>query len=156
MDKDVVHMYNGALSHENEGNSVICNNLDKPRGHCCCLWSLSCVRYFWPHDLQSARLLGPWDSPGKNTGVGCHFLLQGIFPTQGLNPSLRHCRWILYHWVKQLARQILYNLTYLGTLKKKKKKWTHKNRVRVMLTRDWGARRGEMGRCWSMGRSLQL
>ena len=31
------------------------------------------------------------DSPGKNTGVGCHFLLQGIFPTQGSNPGLPHC-----------------------------------------------------------------
>ena len=39
-----------------------------------------------PHGLQPARLLCPWDSPGKNTGVGCHFLLQGIFLTQGLNP----------------------------------------------------------------------
>ena len=37
------------------------------------------------------------DSPGKNTGVGCHALLQGIFPTQGLNPGLPHCRQILYH-----------------------------------------------------------
>ena len=36
------------------------------------------------------------DSPGKNTGVGCHSLLQGIFPTQGLNPGLLHFRWILY------------------------------------------------------------
>ena len=36
------------------------------------------------------------DSPGKNTGVGYHALLQGIFPTQGLNPGLPHCRWILY------------------------------------------------------------
>ena len=36
------------------------------------------------------------DSPGKNTGVGCHAHLQGIFPTQGSNPSLPHCRWILY------------------------------------------------------------
>ena len=35
-------------------------------------------------------LLCPWDSPGKNTGVGCHFLLQGIFPIQGSNPSLLH------------------------------------------------------------------
>ena len=38
-----------------------------------------------------------WDSPGRNTGVGCHAFLQGIFPTQGLNPGLVHCRWILYH-----------------------------------------------------------
>ena len=37
------------------------------------------------------------DSPGKNTGMSCHALLQGIFPTQGLNPGLPHCRWILYH-----------------------------------------------------------
>ena len=36
------------------------------------------------------------DSPGKNTGVGCHALLQGIFPIQGLNLGLPHCRWILY------------------------------------------------------------
>ena len=36
------------------------------------------------------------DSPGKNTGVSCHALLQGIFPTQGLNPGLLHCKWILY------------------------------------------------------------
>ena len=37
---------------------------------------------------ESARVLCPWDVPGKNTGVGCHFLLQGIFLTQGLNPRL--------------------------------------------------------------------
>ena len=41
-----------------------------------------------PHGLQSARLLRPWDSPGKNTGVGCHALLQGIFLTQGSNLHL--------------------------------------------------------------------
>ena len=36
------------------------------------------------------------DSPGNNIGVGCPFLLQGIFPTQGSNPGVLHCRWILY------------------------------------------------------------
>ena len=50
-----------------------------------------------PHGLQPARLLCPWDSPGKHTGVGCHSLLQGIFPTQGSNPGLLHCRQILHH-----------------------------------------------------------
>ena len=49
-----------------------------------------------PYGLQPTRLLCPWDSPGKNTGVGCHALLQRIFPTQGLNPLLLHCRWLLY------------------------------------------------------------
>ena len=38
----------------------------------------------------------PLDFPGKSPGVGCHFLLQGIFPTQGLNPGLLHCRQMLY------------------------------------------------------------
>ena len=47
-----------------------------------------------PHRLQPARLLCPWDFPGKNTGVGCHFLLHGICPTQGLNPGLLR----LLHW----------------------------------------------------------
>ena len=43
------------------------------------------------------RLHGSWDFPGKNTGVGCHSLLQGIFPTQGLNLGLWHGRQIIYH-----------------------------------------------------------
>ena len=43
-----------------------------------------------PFGLQPSRLLCPWNSPGKNTGGGCHALLQGIFPTQGLNPCLLH------------------------------------------------------------------
>ena len=51
----------------------------------------------WPHGLQPARLLCPWDSPGKNTGVGGHALLQGIFPTQESNPGPPYCRQILYH-----------------------------------------------------------
>ena len=44
------------------------------------------------HGLQPTRLLRPWNSPGKSTGVGCHFLLQGIFLTQGSNLGLLHCR----------------------------------------------------------------
>ena len=44
-----------------------------------------------PHGLHS-----PWKSPGQNTGEGSLSLLQGIFPTQGSNPGLPHCRWILY------------------------------------------------------------
>ena len=44
-----------------------------------------------------ARLFRPWDFPGKNTGVGYHSLLQGIFLTQGSNLGLLHCRRILYH-----------------------------------------------------------
>ena len=47
-----------------------------------------------------------WDSPGKNTGMGCHSLLQGIFPTQGSNSTgLLYCRRILYH-LSQLKTKI--------------------------------------------------
>ena len=49
-----------------------------------------------PRGLWRSRLFHPWDSPGKNTGVGCHFLLQGIFLTRRLNPGLLHCRQTLY------------------------------------------------------------
>ena len=43
-----------------------------------------------PHELQPTRLLWPWNFPSKNTGVGCHFLLQGIVSIQGLNLCLLH------------------------------------------------------------------
>ena len=46
---------------------------------------------------MDTMLLCPWDFLGKSTGVGCHFLLQGIFLTQGWNPGLLHCRQVLYH-----------------------------------------------------------
>ena len=63
--------------------------------------------------LLSHGLYSPWNSPGQNTGVGKLSLLQGIFPTQGSNPGLPHCRQILY----QLSHQeSLYGL-YLCTVK---------------------------------------
>ena len=59
----------------------------------------------WPHGLLPARLLCPWDFPGKNTTVGCYFLLWGIFPTQGSNPCLLYCRQILYLWATRDAHE---------------------------------------------------
>ena len=53
------------------------------------------------YSLRPHGLYSPWNSPGQNTGVGCLSLLQGIFPTQGSNPGLPHCRRILY----QLSHQ---------------------------------------------------
>ena len=50
-----------------------------------------------PWRVACTKLLHPWDFQGKSTGVGCHFLLRGIFPTQGSNPGLSHCRQTLYH-----------------------------------------------------------
>ena len=60
---------------------------------CCVYVSHSVVsNSLWPQGLGPTRLLCPWDSPGMNTGAGCHFLLQGIFLIQRSNPGLLHCR----------------------------------------------------------------
>ena len=61
----------------------------------------SCPTLVTPQTVACQTPL-PWDSPGKNTGVGCHFLLQGIFPTQESNPALLHCRQILYRLISEL------------------------------------------------------
>ena len=64
---------------------------------------------------QPTRLLSPWNFPGKSTGLGCHFLLQGIFPTQGLNLGLPHCRQTLYrlsHRGSHLCEASIHNKKY--------------------------------------------
>ena len=53
-----------------------------------------------PWIVACTKLLRPWDFQGKSTGVGCHLLLQGIFPTQGSNPGLSHCRQMFYRLSK--------------------------------------------------------
>ena len=55
-----------------------------------------CPTLYNPVDCSPPGSSIQGDSPGKNTGVSCHALLQGIFPTQGSNPGLPHCRQILY------------------------------------------------------------
>ena len=68
---------------------------------CCMLSCFSCVWLFVTLRTIALQAHCPWNSPGKNTGVGCHFLLQGTFLNQGSNPwllFLLHCRWILNHW----------------------------------------------------------
>ena len=53
-------------------------------------YCFSCLTLSQSHGLQPSRLLWPWNFPGKNTGGGCRFLSQGIFPSQELNPSFLH------------------------------------------------------------------
>ena len=60
-----------------------------------------------PHRLQFTRLLCPWDSPSENTRLGCHALFQEIFPTQGYNWGLLHCRQILYQLSYQESPAVL-------------------------------------------------
>ena len=62
--------------------------------------------------LRPHGLYGPWNSPGQNTGVGSLSLLQGIFPTQGWNPGLLHCRLILYQLTHRGSPRILKWVTY--------------------------------------------
>ena len=62
---------------------------------------------FWPH-----RLYSPWNSPGQNTRVNSLSILQGIFPTQGLNPGLSHCRQIIYHLSHKGSPRILEWVAY--------------------------------------------
>ena len=76
-------------NHESESHSVMFNSL-------------------WPHGLHT-----PWNSPGQNTVVGSCSLLQGIFPTQGSNPGLLHCRQILYQLSYQGSPRVLEWVAYL-------------------------------------------
>ena len=75
------------------------------RALCCCFVAKSCPTLLWSHGLQPARLLCPWDFPGKNTGMSCHFLLQGIFLTR--DQTLISC----------IGKQILYLLSHQGSSK---------------------------------------
>ena len=83
---------------QNQCNIVKLNKIKKKKKESESEVSQSCPTLCDPMDT---RLPHPWDFLGKSTGLGCHFLLQGIFPTQGLNPGLPHCRQTLYrlsHW----------------------------------------------------------
>ena len=71
-----------------------------------CLVAQSCLTLCDPMDYSPPVSSVHGDSPGKNTGMGCHALLQGIFPTQGLNPGLLHCRWTLYRLSHQGSPRI--------------------------------------------------
>ena len=104
---------------------------------CCCLLAKSCLT-LWPHGLQPARLLCPWDFPGRNTGVGCHFLLWGIFPIQGLNPYLLS----LMNWqvdpspLSHLGSQTLWKrnlLTNPISYKMKEKYFSNKRKLSLLL-----------------------
>ena len=67
---------------------------------------------FVSDSLRPCGLYSPWNSPGQNTGVGSHSLVQGIFPTQGLNSGLLHCRQILYQLCRQESPRILEWVAY--------------------------------------------
>ena len=86
---------------------------------CELLAAQSCPTLCNPVDCSPPRLLCPWDFPGKDTGVDCHFLLQGIFLAQGSNQGLLHCRQILNRlssgnkqksvsWINSFTNQMIF------------------------------------------------
>ena len=77
-----------------------------------CLVVQSCPTLCNPMDCSLPGSSVHRDSPGKNTRGSYHALLQGIFPTQGLNSGLPHCRWILYHLSQQESPRILEWVAY--------------------------------------------
>ena len=79
---------------------------------CCAVLSPSVVSVYDPMDCSPPGSSVHGDSPGKNTGVGCHAPFQGIFPTQGSNPGLSHSRQILYHLSHQGSPRILEWVAY--------------------------------------------
>ena len=102
-------------------SSILARRIPADRGawwitvHVLCLVSQLCPTLCNPMDPMDYSPPGPSvdeDSPGKNTGVGCHALLQGIFPTQGSSPGLSHWRWILYDLSHQGSPTILEWVAY--------------------------------------------
>ena len=77
-----------------------------------CLVTQSCLALCDPVDCSQPGTSVHGDSLGKNTGVGCYALLQGISPAQGSNPGLPHCRWILFHLSHQGSPRILERVAY--------------------------------------------
>ena len=92
LEPDMEKWTGSKLGKEND-NAVYCHpayfNL---YAECVSVWSVALVlsKSLWPYGLLPVRLLSPWDSLGKNTGVSCWALIQGIFPTKASNLSLLH------------------------------------------------------------------
>ena len=76
----------------------------------CMLVVQSCLTLCNPMNCSLLRLLRPWESASKSTGVSCQFLLQGIFPTEGSNLGRPHCMQILYHLSYQGSHAAVYGV----------------------------------------------
>ena len=91
-------------------------------------------------------LHSPWISPGQNTGVGSHFLLQGIFPTQGSNPGLPHSRRILYHLSHQRSPRVLEWVAYpFSRGSSRPRNWTGVSCIAGGFFTSWAIRDGVWG-----------
>ena len=90
----------------------------------------------WPH-----RLYSPRNSPGQNTGVGRLSLLQGIFPTKGLNSGLQHCRWILSQLSHKGSPRILAWVAYpFSSVSSGPRDWTRVSCTAGSFFTNWAIR----------------
>ena len=98
--------------------------------------SLSCVRLF-----VISWIYSPWNSPGQNTGVGSLSLLQGIFPTQGSNLGLPHCRQIFYQLSHKGSPRILERVAYpFSSGSSQPKNWTGVSCIAGRFFTNWTIR----------------
>ena len=114
------------------------------------LWKLlGRVQLFATHGLHS-----PWNYPGQNTGVGSPSLLQGIFPTQGSNPGLLHCRQILYQLSHKGSPRILEWVAYhFSSGYSWSRKWTGVSCIAGRFFTNWAIREAQS---WALGEFILL
>ena len=123
----------------------------------CCALSLSCLTLCNPTacSLPGSSVHG--DSPGKNTGMGCHALLQGIFRSQGSNPGLPHCTQILYHLRHQGSPWILEWVAYpISRGFSWPRNWTQVSFMAGRFFTSWAARKAPMEHYAAIQRSKIL
>ena len=112
----------------------------------CYAQSLSCVQLFCDpvtYSLPGSTVHG--DSPGKNNRVGCHALLQGIFPTQGSNPGLLHCRQTVYHLNQQGSPRTLQWVAYpFSSGSSQPRNWTGVSCIAGRVFTSWATREAHM------------
>ena len=93
--------------------------------------------------LRPYGVYSPWNSPGQNSGVGSLSLLQGIFPIQGSNPGLPHCRWILYQLSHKGSPRMLEWVAYpFSSGSSWPRNWTRVSCIAGELFTNWAIRIG--------------
>ena len=112
---------------------------------CVCLVTQSCPTLRIPIGYSPPGSLVHGNSPGKNTGVGCHALLQGIFPTQGSNPCLLPCRWILLCLSHQESPRILECIAYpFFRGPSQPRNWTRVSFISGRFFTSWATREADL------------
>ena len=102
-----------------------------------------CEKWKWKL-LSCIRLYSPWVSPDQNTGLGSCSLLQGIFPTQGLNLGFPHCRWLLDHLSHQGSPRILEWVTYpFSSGSSWSRNWTWASCITGRFFNSWATREAQ-------------